>query len=321
MNQGMRYTCTACGKPSILTTCGACGAPATESGEPDPARPAAAVAPAAGSSGRQGVVDLESFRIGQVVSRSLGIWLRNLLPFAGISLLIHAPLVYFNILATRQPLEYVGAWPQYTHSIVGMLVGQLLAAILIDAVFQILRGRAPGVGRSIQNGVAALPRVLGVSLVAFLLAVAVIAVFVIPFALTAELGSRALTFLFAGLGALALLWLMVRLWAAVAVAVVEAPGPVAAVRRAWSLSEGLRMRIFLLILVTGFLSFLFQAPFLYLSTLLSPRGLLSLAERNADLATSAVIASFGAAVQAVGYHDLRRAKEGVETEELAAIFD
>ena len=113
-----------------------------------------------------------------------------------------------------------------------------------------------------------------------------------------------------------IMWFAVRFWTAVAVSVVEDPGITAAIQRSWNLSEGVRMRIFLVLLVVGVLGYLVSIPVGFLIRPLSQDAAYAI-----ELGLGALIAAFGSVVLSVGYHDLRQAQEGVATDELAAIFE
>lgn len=135
----------------------------------------------------------------------------------------------------------------------------------------------------------------------------------------------ALTIIELCLGAVALLALvfpaliLVTTWAVtVPVCVLERRGPVASLGRSSELTKGHRWRIFLGLLVPIFAADLLVTTVID-DVLTAPSGIgLMLV---ATLAWNGVWGAFYAVALAVAYHDLRVAKEGVDIEQITAVFD
>ena len=318
-HEPLSYVCQTCGARGDSPTCGECG------GVARPARldPLKMPVVQTGQTSRPRA-DLDKFRVGAILSRTLSIWFQNLASFALVSLLIYLPyLVILAVFYDEQnppPEEALGeeAAAFWGLSLMALMMSQVLAATFIDAVFQKLGDKRINLKRSLRNGLIAMPRLLGVFFVAGIMAGALVGALLIPIMVIAGGTTNHPVFLIGILVVLfALAWIITRLWVATAVAVVEAPGVFASITRSWNLSEKLRWRIFGVILVSAFVQFVIAFP----------AGLVTAAFDNThtqlilQTCIEAVMASFGAVLVAVGYHDLRVAKEGVRSDELAAVFE
>jgi uncharacterized membrane protein len=118
------------------------------------------------------------------------------------------------------------------------------------------------------------------------------------------------------------------LWVAVPAAVIERNG-LSALPRSAALTKGYRWRIFGLLLVLFFILFVLSLPIGAIG------GVLVLMAMSGDgsvdvvitiiMALNWIVASFtgafSAVVYAVSYHDLRVAKEGADTQQIASVFD
>jgi hypothetical protein len=104
---------------------------------------------------------------------------------------------------------------------------------------------------------------------------------------------------------------------AVAACVVERRGPFAAMGRSNQLTKGHRWRIFGLLLLLVLVNLL--ASFL-IGLILRPLGS-TIISFIVNLAWSAIWGAYCAVSVAVSYHDLRVAKEGIDIEQIASVFD
>ncbi len=102
--------------------------------------------------------------------------------------------------------------------------------------------------------------------------------------------------------------------AAMPVVVAEKMGPLDAIRRSWELTSGSRGTIFL----TGLIFVLINLGLTLVGIVL---GLIPILGQLASLIINVVTGSLGTIWLAVVYHDLRVAKEGVETDDLARVFE
>jgi hypothetical protein len=118
-----------------------------------------------------------------------------------------------------------------------------------------------------------------------------------------------------GLVAMGILYTM---WfVSVAACVVDRRWPFSALGRSAQLTKGYRWRIFGLILLMFIVSIIASVV---IELLLTPFGNI-IVSFLASLAWSAIWGAFYAIVVAVSYHDLRVAKEGMDIEQIAAVFD
>ena len=277
-------------------------------------------------------MDDAPFRIGRVLSRSFSIYFRNIMPFGLLALAILAPTYVYQILvgagefaAPTNPTEYwsqLGAEP-FVVGIAGFLLGNLVTAALVYGTVQDLKGRNVSFGECFAKGIALIFPVLGVAIV-YLLVLALVAVItVVPGAiviglLLAATESTAIYVLGVVVILTPIIYVMIMLYVTVPVAVIERAG-VGSLKRSAALTKGHRWRLFALLI-------LFLAVAIALGMLLR---LLGLAEGSANFVgnmvtqwvMSGLISAFSAVMAAVIYHDLRVAKEGVDTKQIAGVFD
>jgi membrane-anchored glycerophosphoryl diester phosphodiesterase (GDPDase) len=103
---------------------------------------------------------------------------------------------------------------------------------------------------------------------------------------------------------------------ALPVCVVEHLGVFASMKRSAQLTKGYRWRVFGLFLVRLVLGMVFTGVLLTVTKLGSP-----LTVRLTDFIWVALSSSFFSTVVVVAYHDLRVAKEGIDIDRIAAVFD
>jgi hypothetical protein len=281
--------------------------------DPDPEQAAALMLPKRPRRRR-----VTGFRAGDVIGKGLSIWGRNFLPFTAMTLIVSLPLLAFAVwilvaVSDHQLLATYGL----INDLGTMLVSQLVTAIVIAGVFQQLRGAKPDIGRSISTGFSRLLPVLGVAIVSlFCLGIVMIpALIAYTVGMETELGGCFGGALMLATTVLAL-YVYCALWLAVPVAVVEKPGVFASIARSWRLTKGSCLSIFgilfLLGLIVGLGSFVIGLAFGLGTPMLGALG---------EQAANIVFLSMQAVVTCVGYYKLRVSKEGIEEDELAAIFD
>jgi hypothetical protein len=240
------------------------------------------------------VIDRE-FSVGSVLSNSFGVWLANLIPFTLIGLLVYSPLIALQALA-------VAAAPDPSMARLSAALVQLLSNVasfvltgaLTYGAIQQLRGRRGGFFECVGVG---LRRFFPILSVGFLMALCI----------------------FGGMFLLVIpgLVVMCMLWVAVPVAVVEKPGVLASLRRSRELTDGYKWPIF-------WLNVLLIAVNVGATFVLTLYFLAGVDSSKADLWLTLLLlplSSFWAVTAAVGYHDLRLVKEGVDVAALASVFD
>jgi hypothetical protein len=246
-------------------------------------------------------LSLRAVTAGSIVTRTVAVLGANLGKVLGVTALIHAPGLLFMLyvlhagLALRPghmdatALEMVGL-----HTLLNLVLVGVAAAPVTYIVFQHMRSRPATLGEAIRQGARRIVPAALASIVVMLL------------------GSIASIFL-----AVPGIIVFTGLYATIPVVVIERVGVGKALSRSWKLTSGYKGSIFGFMFLAGIA--MFVAGFVL--------GLFHLREStgNAGVVAHWLLTTLFGAVSAVAtavtYHDLRTGKEGVETEELARIFD
>ena len=235
------------------------------------------------------------FRIGQVLSRALTITSRNLVQFALITAVPLLPLLLATLsLATPKPgLSGLGGTFVISILLSAILIA-LSQAVIIYAAFQTMRGRPVSVGESLGKGLARFGAVIGAAIViGFGISFGFLLLIVPGFILAA-------------------MW-----YVALPACVVETLPVFGSLGRSAELTKGHRWQIvglyFLVAIaaaiVNGIAGGIFGAIF----------G--RFVGAFPTFVVQVIVAAYQAVVVVVAYHDLRVAKEGVDIDRIAAVFD
>lgn len=235
--------------------------------------------------------------LGRMLSQSFSVYLRNLIPFLLFGTLMFTPWIVLRVLgaetevAARTPITLVAMLLQ-------MLLGQLLTGALTYGVVQQLRGQTASIGEVLGHGAKSFLRVLGTGLLSGLLI---------------------------GLGSLLIvpgIIFAVRFYVAVPVAVMEGKSGSAAMSRSADLVRGSGWTIFgaflLIILVAAILGGVIGAILAIRSDGSVEAALESL---WFEVPIQILMSTFGATIMAVTYFQLRKGKENVDAQDVAAVFD
>src|SRR5262245_50300546 len=236
--------------------------------------------------------------IGHIFSSAWAIFSANLPIFLAIGLIVALPNLITVVLAPDDatPIGTPGA------GAVGLgFIGALLAvvftlvsqAVILYVAFQYLRGQPVALGDAVQKGFARLLPILGL---------------VILFSLGVMVGFILLV--------IPGIMLMVAWSVAVAACVVEGTGPVASLGRSAALTKGHRWKIFGIFLLVWIVSVIVAS---LLGLIASQLG--TVANLFANFFWTACWAAYFNSVLVMVYHDLRVAKEGVDVNQIAAVFD
>lgn len=251
------------------------------------------------------------FTVGAVVSKTVSVWWKHVLAFTGMSIVVYTPLMVvlglFMTAVVTGNAPSVDALP--TLGIAGVVVWLLtvvLAVIQAGAVtygtVRHLSGERARVAEMIRVG---FQRGLPIVAVGFLLWIAIV------------------------LGMLLLLvpgvMLLVASSVAVPAAVVERPGTLGAIRRSFALTRGYRWGLFAaglaVMVIVWVLTAVVQVGATVLLTLLLPQQ----QAMAGAIVTGQLGNVFFSAIPVVGiavaYHELRVAKEGIDTAALARVFE
>jgi len=263
------------------------------------------------------VIAGEPFRIGACLSKSLSAFFSNFISFNVLGLTVMVPgivvlfllfgstfleLMAYDPTTSATPPEIGGG---FAFMIIGgafiMLILQyLLTGAIVYGTLQYLDGQRPSIAGSLSQALRRIIPIILVAIVSMILIWIGMILLIVP-------------------GIIIALMLCV----AIPVIMVESPHVFASMSRSRALTKGSRWRLlglFLVvaigtIVVTMILSMIVGMVML----LLGPVG--SIISTIFDVAMQVFTTVFLAIVLAVTYHDLRVAKEGVSTAQLAAVFD
>ena len=231
------------------------------------------------------------FRVGVVLSKTFNLLFGQFGKFVLLTLVPMIPLLALAFIALGRPTVTpgIGALGAITAILTGFLSIVAQATTLYGA-FQAMRGQPFTIGRSLQIGLGRAVPVIGVAvLVGFAVVLA------------------GLLLLVPGL----IVWCMY--YVAVPVCVIERPGVMASTSRSAALTKGYRWSIFGLLLLVSVVA-------LVVSLVLTRLGG-GIVGVLLHFAWQIVSTAFGAVLVTVVYHDLRVAKEGIDIESLANVFD
>jgi hypothetical protein len=245
----------------------------------------------------------ERFEIGQVISTSLAVFGRNIVPFFVLAVVIGIPYILISFwaatnldVATIQQTGQVpsGFWGMVAiASLIYLLTYVLTQSVLIYGTFQDLRGQRASFGDALGRGLSTLPRVLIGALLASIAIMIGMMLLVVP-----------------GL-ILALMW-----WVFVPVVVIEGTGMGEGFGRSRDLTRGHRWGILGLLLIVAVAQWLIGFVFGLLGAVLG-----TVVTEVLNLAVMLLFAAFSSVMIAVGYYYLRAEKEGIVIDDLARVFD
>jgi uncharacterized membrane protein len=247
------------------------------------------------------------FRIGQVFSRAWSVFSGNFLKFMAVTGIASLPPLLIpqpSPATPENPFGGVGL-TFFLVMFLTIMLGTLSQAVVLYGAFQDMRGRPVSLADCLKVGLQRLFPIVGLALsvgVAVMLA--------------------SMLLLVPGM-ILYMMWFV-----ATPVCVVEQLGPFRSLGRSRELTKGHRWKLFGLMLVIlipalivgailgAVVAILGTGWFLSMSTALAtPLG------QVVNLIWSAAWSAFYAVTVVVTYHDLRVAKEGIDTEQIAAVFE
>lgn len=277
------------------------------------------------------MIEFTSFRISDVIRKSLRTIRQRLGVVLGLSLVIQLPL--FVMLWLHEPFaspEEADVQAIFALSVATVLVSLFGSAAIAHAVFEHLRGRRVGIAASLWLTVRRSVSILAAALlIGATMGVVIVltGIFAAMVSLTSTTVSVAL--MSAGMGAAIAIYC--GYFVAIPALIAERVSPIAALRRSSMLTEDRRLQIFgllLLIALGNFALVTADAGFSESSVGAALRQAPVWDGAFGEVAgivlhwlTRAVTSMVVAVIAAVCYHDLLAFKEGLEEPDLAAIFD
>lgn len=231
------------------------------------------------------------FTVGGVLSKGFSILFRNIVSFGLLSLIFLLIPTILSLLVG--PPEGFGG-PQILITVVQVLFGYMLTAALVYGTIQDLRGPGVSISAAIAGGLQTLLPVIAVAVIVGLAVGIGLALLIVP-----------------GLIILTILWV------AIPAAVVERSGVGGSLSRSAELTKGYRWQVFGIVAIVMLLQLVISA--LLGAGLQAAAGFVGLTLIN--WIVGALFTALNAVIIAVGYHDLRVAKEGANTGQIASVFD
>jgi hypothetical protein len=235
------------------------------------------------------------FRFGRVLNRATAIVWRNFPRLFVIVAVAELPSVLLSDTTRGRLTDTTELGLAIFGFVFAVVLNQLSQAILVYGAFQDMRGQPVSIAESVRAGLRRLFPVIGLAVLGSLLAIAGLAVLVVP-------GLIVLT-----------AWFV-----ATPVCVVERLGPWRSLDRSARLTKGYRWKVFALLVSSIVIAGLGAALIESASTAVAPGSFLV---SIGSLVWDATWTAFSAIVGVVTYHDLRVAKEGADTDQIAAVFD
>jgi len=260
------------------------------------------------------------FRVGHVLSLAWSVFSRNILTFSVVTGIAALPS-----LLIPQPSVANAGNPFLNMRLVlfavplMLVLSMLSQAIVFYGAFQDMRRKPVSLADGLRVGLGrffplvGLALVIGLAMMALLIFASFV-VYIVPGLIYAS------PLLIIPVMMLFLMWSM-----GTPVCVVERLGPFRSLGRSRRLTKGHRWRIFgllLLTLIPGVVIGAIVGAALSLILVFGPAGSFGIAAaQTIGLIWNAIWTAFFAIVIAVTYHDLRVAKEGIDTEQIAAVFE
>ena len=256
------------------------------------------------------IVQIPQFRVFGVLGQSFSILFRNIVPFGLISIFIMSPPYIY--LYVSDP--YSSADDPFISGtgIIDIILSYFLTAVLVFGVFQSLRGQPVSIFQSLSRGLWVILPVIGVVIIMGLIWAAFGALmFGVVYALSG-IGGAILAII---VGVLAI-YITCILWVIVPAAVVEGR-VLASFGRSSFLTKGNRWRVFGLLILVGLTSGIVGGLAGFIGGAIGSNSSVLLL----TWAATAMTTAFSAVVVTVAYYRLCLVKDGVDENQIAAVFD
>jgi hypothetical protein len=234
------------------------------------------------------------FRVGRVFDRTSSVYTRNFLIFTLVPLVAYLPSLLLPTRADGMAYQNGGWMIALLAIILTVTLGLLSQAILVYGSFQDMRGKQVDIGESFNVGIGRLVPILGLTILEGLCIMVGFMLLFVP-----------------GL-------ILITMWfVAVPICIVERRGPWQSLVRSGELTKGHRWKIFGIVLVLYLVSAI--VGYILTSVLTAIGG--TVLAMIATLLWNGVWGAFFAIFVVVTYYELRVAKEGIDIEQIASVFD
>jgi len=234
------------------------------------------------------------FRVGRVFDRTSSVYTRNFLIFTLVPLVAYLPSLLLPTRADGMAYQNGGWMIALLAIILTVMLGLLSQAILVYGSFQDMRGKQVDIGESFNVGIGRLVPILGLTILEGLCIMVGFMLLFVP-----------------GL-------ILITMWfVAVPICIVERRGPWQSLVRSGELTKGHRWKIFGIVLVLYLVSAI--VGYILTSVLTAIGG--TVLAMIATLLWNGVWGAFFAIFVVVTYYELRVAKEGIDIEQIASVFD
>ena len=230
------------------------------------------------------------FRVGSLFGRSFGVFGRHFILFLAVSALPALPSLLVAG-GTRNPSQ-LGAGGLLL-ALGGLLV-PITQAVVLYGTFQDMRAKSFGFTEAVSRGLARFFPIIGLGFCEGLAVMLGLVLLVVP-------GFILLAMFFVALPA----------------CVVEKTGPIDSLKRSAALTKGHKWKVFGIVLMLALANMAGSAVLQWFFTPLD----LAMAAAISGVIWNGLITAFGSILVAVVYHDLRTAKEGIDIDRMAAVFD
>jgi hypothetical protein len=278
------------------------------------------------------------FRIGRVLSRTASMFARNFPTYFVVTAIARLPPLLVSVLVPASPVTAANPFQNPGMGVftlfLTIVLGILSQAIVLYGAFQDMRGRPVRLADCAKVGLRrffpliGLAICIGVAMLAYMLLVALATVAFLQLSLVM------LTFLLIIILMVPPLIFYLMWFVATPACVVERLNPFGSMGRSRELTKGHRWKIFGLMLVilipalivAGVITAVMARMGIGVNLRIGiffdlNRTLNTVAAQVVSMIWSAIWTAFYAILVAVAYHDLRVTKEGVDTEQIAAVFE
>ncbi|HUM10763.1 MAG TPA: hypothetical protein VLT82_07440 [Myxococcaceae bacterium] len=230
----------------------------------------------------------ETFSIGSAISRSVAVWGKNLPFFFAVSVVAYIPML---LLSPAIPTSANG-WGLYLLGfVISMVLAYVVTGLMTYSVLEQLRGRSPSASASISYGLSRAGPLLAAAIFTGLMIGAGMLLLVIPGII------------------LAVRWALIS-------PVVIAERNVDPRARSAELTAGHRWALFGLLLLLGIAGGALGA----IARLIVGQSTTFVSQLLGQTLPQALVLSFSAVLYGVIYYQLRSEKEGIDIEQLTAVF-